>query len=106
MADNRTIDELAREAGTTTRNVRAYQTRGVLNPPQIINHIGYYTDEHLTRLKLISRLQQRGFGLQAINDLLSAHDTGSSLSEMPPSISNTSSPPCFTTMWSTNFAGM
>jgi len=82
MADKMTIDELAREAGTTTRNVRAYQTRGVLNPPQIIGRIGYYTDEHLTRLKLISRLQQRGFGLQAINDLLSAHDTGSSLSDV------------------------
>jgi DNA-binding transcriptional MerR regulator len=82
MADKMTIDELAREAGTTTRNVRAYQTRGVLDPPQIIGRIGYYTDEHLTRLKLISRLQQRGFGLQAINDLLSAHDTGSSLSDV------------------------
>jgi DNA-binding transcriptional MerR regulator len=82
MTDKMTIDELAREAGTTTRNVRAYQTRGVLNPPQIIGRIGYYTDEHLTRLKLISRLQQRGFGLQAINDLLSAHDTGSSLGDV------------------------
>lgn len=82
MADKMTIDELAREAGTTTRNVRAYQTRGVLDPPQIIGRIGYYTDEHLTRLKLISRLQQRGFGLQAINDLLSAHDTGSSLGDV------------------------
>jgi DNA-binding transcriptional MerR regulator len=82
MTDKMTIDELAREAGTTTRNVRAYQTRGVLDPPQIIGRIGYYTEEHLTRLKLISRLQQRGFGLQAINDLLSAHDTGSSLSDV------------------------
>lgn len=82
MSDKMTIDELAREAGTTTRNVRAYQTRGVLDPPEIIGRIGYYTDEHLTRLRLISRLQQRGFGLQAINDLLSAWDTGSSLSDV------------------------
>lgn len=82
MTDKMTIDELAREAGTTTRNVRAYQTRGVLDPPQIIGRIGYYSEEHLTRLRLISRLQQRGFGLQAINDLLSAHDTGSSLGDV------------------------
>jgi DNA-binding transcriptional MerR regulator len=27
------IDELAREAGTTVRNVRAYQERGLLAPP-------------------------------------------------------------------------
>lgn len=82
MTDKMTIDELAREAGTTTRNVRAYQTRGVLDPPEIIGRIGYYSEEHLTRLRLISRLQQRGFGLQAINDLLSAHDTGSSLGDV------------------------
>lgn len=82
MAGKMTIDELAREAGTTTRNVRAYQTRGVLNPPEIVGRIGYYTEDHLTRLRLISRLQQRGFGLQAINDLLSAWDTGSSLSDV------------------------
>lgn len=82
MAGKMTIDELAREAGTTTRNVRAYQTRGVLNPPEIVGRIGYYSEDHLTRLRLISRLQQRGFGLQAINDLLSAWDTGSSLSDV------------------------
>lgn len=82
MSGKMTIDELAREAGTTTRNVRAYQTRGVLHPPEIVGRIGYYTEDHLTRLRLISRLQQRGFGLQAINDLLSAWDQGSSLSDV------------------------
>ncbi len=82
MSDKMTIDELARQAGTTTRNVRAYQTRGVLDPPEIVGRIGYYNERHLTRLRLISRLQQRGFGLQAINDLLSAWDHGSSLSDV------------------------
>lgn len=77
-----TIDELARQGGTTTRNVRAYQTRGVLDPPEIVGRIGYYGDEHLTRLKLISRLQDRGFGLQAINDLLCAWDSGANLSDV------------------------
>lgn len=82
MPEKMTIDELAREAGTTTRNVRAYQTRGVLDPPEIVGRIGYYSEDHLTRLRLISRLQQRGFGLAAINDLLSAWDHGSSLSDV------------------------
>ncbi|MGQ0678085.1 MAG: MerR family transcriptional regulator [Actinomycetota bacterium] len=77
-----TIDELARQGGTTTRNVRAYQTRGVLDPPQIVGRIGYYNEDHLTRLHLISRLQQRGFGLQAINDLLNAWDEGANLSDV------------------------
>lgn len=82
MPGKMTIDELAREAGTTTRNIRAYQTKGVLEPPNIVGRIGYYGDDHLTRLKLISRLQQRGFGLAAISDLLAAWDSGSSLSEV------------------------
>lgn len=82
MSGKMTIDELARQAGTTTRNVRAYQTRGVLAPPQIVGRIGYYGDDHLTRLQLISRLQQRGFGLNAIADLLRASDSGSSLSDV------------------------
>lgn len=83
MTDEKmTIDELARQGGTTTRNVRAYQTRGVLDPPEIVGRIGYYNEQHLTRLKLISRLQQRGFGLQAINDLLSSWDSGANLSDV------------------------
>lgn len=82
MTGKMTIDELARQGGTTTRNVRAYQTRGVLDPPEVIGRVGYYTEDHLTRLKLISSLQQRGFGLQAINDLLSAWGSGASLSEV------------------------
>ncbi|MEX2587299.1 MAG: MerR family transcriptional regulator [Actinomycetota bacterium] len=82
MPGKMTIDELAREAGTTTRNIRAYQTKGVLEPPDIVGRIGYYSKDHLTRLKLISRLQQRGFGLAAISDLLDAWDCGSSLSEV------------------------
>src|SRR3546814_2435836 len=32
--DEYTIDELARVAGTTVRNVRAYQDRGLLSPPE------------------------------------------------------------------------
>ncbi|MEX2553994.1 MAG: MerR family transcriptional regulator, partial [Actinomycetota bacterium] len=82
MTGKMTIDELARQGGTTTRNVRAYQTRGVLDPPEVIGRVGYYSEDHLTRLKLISSLQQRGFGLQAINDLLSAWGSGASLSDV------------------------
>jgi DNA-binding transcriptional MerR regulator len=74
-----TIDELARNAGTTTRNVRAHQSRGLLPPPEIVGRIGYYDDDHLTRLKLIAHLQDRGFGLSAINDLLSAWESGEGL---------------------------
>ena len=82
MAEKLTIDELARVAGTTTRNVRAHQSRGLLPPPEIRGRIGYYGEDHVTRLKLIAHLQRRGFGLTAINDLLNAWEKGSGLAEV------------------------
>jgi DNA-binding transcriptional MerR regulator len=82
MADKLTIDELARVAGTTTRNVRAHQSRGLLPPPEIRGRIGYYGEDHVTRLKLIAHLQGRGFGLTAINDLLNAWERGSGLADV------------------------
>ncbi|HUQ62750.1 MAG TPA: MerR family transcriptional regulator [Acidimicrobiales bacterium] len=77
-----TVDELAREAGTTTRNVRAYQTRGLLPPPNVVGRVGYYDRAHLARLSYIDRLQQRGFSLAAIRDLLAAWDEGKSLTDV------------------------
>ena len=77
-----TIDELARRAGTTTRNVRAHQTRGLLPPPRMVGRTGHYGSDHLVRLAYIDRLQQRGFSLAAIRDLLKGWDEGRSLTEV------------------------
>ncbi len=77
-----TIDELARQAGTTTRNVRAHQTRGLLPPPRMVGRVGHYGSDHLVRLAYIDRLQQRGFSLAAIRDLLTGWDEGRSLTEV------------------------
>jgi DNA-binding transcriptional MerR regulator len=77
-----TIDELARQAGTTTRNVRAHQTRGLLPPPRVVGRVGHYDGDHLVRLAYIDRLQQRGFSLAAIRDLLTGWDEGRSLTEV------------------------
>lgn len=77
-----TVDELARKAGTTTRNVRSYQTRGLLPPPEVIGRTGYYDESHLVRLGYIDRLQQRGFSLAAIRDLLAAWDEGRTLDDV------------------------
>lgn len=83
MADvDLTIDELARRAGTTTRNVRAYQARGLLPPPKLIGRVGYYGDGHVARLTLIARLQERGFSLAGIEALLSTWEQGGSLSDL------------------------
>jgi DNA-binding transcriptional MerR regulator len=77
-----TIDELARQAGTTTRNVRAHQTRGLLPPPVMVGRVGHYSGDHLVRLAYIDRLQERGFSLAAIRDLLQGWDEGRSLTEV------------------------
>jgi DNA-binding transcriptional MerR regulator len=66
-----TIDELAREAGMTVRNIRAHQSRGLLPPPEIRGRTGYYGPKHVARLQLISEMQADGFNLEAIRRLLS-----------------------------------
>jgi len=65
-----TIDELARETGVTVRNIRAYQSRGLLPPPEVKSRTGYYSAEHAARLQLIQEMQGEGFGLKAIKRLL------------------------------------
>ncbi|MGH2704101.1 MAG: MerR family transcriptional regulator [Actinomycetota bacterium] len=77
-----TIDELARRAAVTTRNVRAYQTKGLLPPPSMVGRVGYYGEGHLARLRYIAHLQQRGFSLAAIHDLIRAWEQGRSLSDV------------------------
>lgn len=77
-----TIDELAREAGSTVRNVRAYQDRGLLPPPEKRGRTGIYTDVHLARLKIIGALLERGYTLNNIRDLLSAWEEGRDLNDL------------------------
>src|SRR5437763_9696776 len=77
-----TIDELARAAGTTTRNVRAYQTRGLLPSPRIVGRVGHYGAGPLARLRLIAKLQDQGFSLAAIDRLMAAWHARQSVSEL------------------------
>lgn len=65
-----TIDELAHESGVSTRNVRYYQTRGLLPPPTVEGRTGWYDRAHVERLQLIQELQAEGLNLQAIGWLL------------------------------------
>ena len=65
-----TIDQLAREAGMTVRNIRSHATRGLLPPPEVRARTGYYGPEHVARLRLIRELQGNGYNLGAIKHLL------------------------------------
>ena len=46
-----TVDELARECRTTTRQVRALQSHGVVPHPRLVGRTGYYGVDHLERLR-------------------------------------------------------
>lgn len=74
-----TVDELARVTDTTVRNVRAYQDRGLLAPPEKRGRVGVYDDTHVSRLKLVNHLLTRGYTLANIQDLIMAVDEGHDL---------------------------
>jgi DNA-binding transcriptional MerR regulator len=76
------IDELAQRSGTTTRNIRAYQGRGLIPPPRLEGRTGYYGEEHLRRLEIIQHLQERGFSLAAIEQTLEAWSRGGELGHL------------------------
>lgn len=76
------IDELARAAGTTVRNVRAYQDRGLLHPPRRAGRAGVYTDAHLARLRVIASLLGRGYTLANIGELLRAWERGQDVADL------------------------
>jgi DNA-binding transcriptional MerR regulator len=65
-----TIDQLAQSTGLTVRNVRSYQSRGLIPPPEVQGRTGFYGAEHLSRLQLIREMQAQGFNLAAIAHLL------------------------------------
>jgi DNA-binding transcriptional MerR regulator len=73
------IDDLARAAGTTVRNVRAYQDRGLLPPADRRGRANVYQQEHLERLRLIAELLDRGHTLAGIKELLDAWESGRGL---------------------------
>ena len=75
MADYR-IDDLASKVGTTVRNIRAYQDRGLLAPPQLLGRIGIYSESHVARLRSITSLLQRGYASAQIHELFHAWDHG------------------------------
>ena len=84
MSDTREyrVDDLAQAAGTTVRNVRAYQDRGLLPPPRKVGRVGIYDEGHLARLRVISELLDRGYTLANIGEILQAYGQGQNVAEL------------------------
>ena len=76
------IEELARAAGTTVRNIRAYRDRGLVPPPRRDGRVAIYDDVHLGRLRLISELLERGYTLANIAELIGAWEQGHDVADL------------------------
>ncbi|PXY38360.1 MerR family transcriptional regulator [Prauserella flavalba] len=81
MAEYR-VDELARLAGTTVGNVRVYQDRELLPPPERRGRVALYSDAHLARLRVILGLLKRGYTFAQIRELLTTWQSGRDLEDL------------------------
>lgn len=71
-----TIDELAQRCGMTARNIRQWQTDGLIPPPERRGRVGIYTDDHLVRINRIKELRTQGFPLDLIRRVLNTPGMG------------------------------
>ena len=76
------IDDLARRAGTTARNVRVYQESGLLPRPHRRGRVAIYTDRHLRQLEAIIRLLGEGFTVKHILRFLTGLQRGQDLAQV------------------------
>lgn len=79
MGSEYRLDDLARHAGVASTTVRLYRTKGLLAPPRLEGRTGWYDDSHLSRLRIIARLQGEGYSLAGIANLLGQWEHGRSL---------------------------
>lgn len=76
------IDDLARASNITVRNIRAYQERGLLHPPRREGRVAIFDDSHLSRLKIIASMLERGYTSGHITEMLSAWESGRDLADV------------------------
>lgn len=76
------IDDLARVSGVTVRNIRAYQERGLVPPPQRVGRTAVFDDTHVSRLKIITSMLERGYTAGNIREMLHAWENGHDLGQL------------------------
>src|SRR4029077_14848435 len=74
-----TIDDLARRGQPPVRTIREHHPVRLLPPPERQGRLGLSHARHVERLRLITRLQRRGYSLAGIRDLLAAWEGGTDL---------------------------
>ena len=73
MAETFGIADLAREFGVTTRTIRFYEDRGLIQPRRA-GQRRIYTPRDRVRLRLIMRGKRLGFSLEDIGQMLDLYD--------------------------------
>lgn len=81
MVDYR-IEELSAATGTTVRTLQSYRNRGLLPAPRREGRIGFYSDDHVARLRLIADLIGRGYSLNAVAELLDGLERGDRIGDL------------------------
>ncbi len=66
------IGELAEKSGVSKRTIHYYLSRGLLPPPKGAGPQSFYTEEHLLRLELLKKLQEKYWPLDKIRAHLNA----------------------------------
>jgi DNA-binding transcriptional MerR regulator len=82
--DNRdlfAIADLAREFGISTRAIRFYESKGLLNPDRV-GGTRVFRRRDRARLILILRGKRLGFSLRDISDYLSLYDAHSQIAQV------------------------
>jgi len=77
-----TVEAIAARAGLPTSTVRMYQSKGLLHAPRRVGRTARYDSSHLQRLELVQRLQDRGFSLASIAELLTAREQGATVADL------------------------
>ncbi|MDH6194577.1 DNA-binding transcriptional MerR regulator [Mycobacterium frederiksbergense] len=80
MTDYR-LEDLARLSGVSTRNIRAYRERGLLDPPRRVGRSAYYGEQHLAQLTAISQLLAKGFNSAHIAEFFAGLRSGQGLAD-------------------------
>ncbi|WP_454791118.1 MerR family transcriptional regulator [Mycolicibacterium lutetiense] len=75
------LEDLARISGVSTRNIRAYRERGLLDSPRRVGRSAYYGERHLDQLTAISQLLAKGFNSAHIAEFFAALRGGKDLSD-------------------------
>jgi DNA-binding transcriptional MerR regulator len=76
------LDELASLSNVSSRNIRAYRERGLLDPPRRKGRSAYYDDHHLGQLKIITDLLRKGFSSVHIAEFFTSIRNGHDLADL------------------------